>query len=146
LDIFGGVPAPLSSFLLANGEYEKERHEALSAALQLNGESRQLTPPMAACHQASWVKRLQIGFSRVFVPAEMIRLSYWSAIRRFGLVGGYIARCIDLIRRRSRTWKNVTRNDPALKADLANFASREAINAWINTQDLTMEKLKGSQT
>ena len=134
-DILGGAPASLTSFMPDDGTHEEERREAVCAALQLTDESQQLTPAMAACHQASWLHRLELGLSRVFVSPDMIRSNYSQVVHRFGLVGGYISRCADLIRRRSRTWRNVARNDPALHADLANFASRKALSTWIHAQD-----------
>lgn len=128
-------PASVTSFLTADGAFEEERRAALSAALQLTDESRQLTSAMAACRRASWPRRLRLGLSRIFLPPDMIRAAYAQAVRRYGLAGGYIARCADLIRRRGRVWRTVGHADPALSADLANFNTRRALGAWIHAQD-----------
>jgi len=132
-DILGGESASLTSFLQA--DHEEKRRETVCAALHLSDESRQLTPAMAACQEASSFKRLGIGLSRILLPPNMIRSNYSQVVHRFGLVGGYISRCADLSRRRRRTWRNVAKNDPSLHADLANFTSRKALCEWIHVQD-----------
>lgn len=135
-DIWGGSPpAPLTSFLPAGVGCERTRTSALSSALQLTYESRLITPALAAFHQASGLRRFGIGLARLLNRPSEIRRNYPRAVRRWGLVGGYIGRCADLIRRHGQACRRPAGDRASTGADLANFSTRRAISAWIRAQE-----------
>lgn len=135
-DIYGAdLPTSLGSFLPESGTFEDERHAALCTALQLNGESGKLIPLMEDYQRASWSHFLKVGLSELFLPPSMIRSGHPQAVRRFGLVGGYVSRCADLFRRRFRARRMAALDDPAVKADLENYNTRRSLSAWLHAQD-----------
>jgi hypothetical protein len=135
-DIWGGSPpATLTSFLPASVEWERERKSALSAAIQLTYESKLMTPALEAFHHASGLRRLRIGLARLLNPPSEIRRCYPCAVRRWGLAGGYVGRCADLIRRHGQAWRKAAGDGTSTGADLANFSTRQALSAWIRAQD-----------
>lgn len=58
-------------------------------------------------------------------------MNYASVVRRWGLVGGYLWRCIDLVRRHGRTLRKFRGDRHSLDADRANFGVRQALCAWV---------------
>ena len=135
VDIWGGtLPASLTSFTPSGGECERERSAALCAALQLNCESKQITPAFEAFCHASAFRRVWIGLACVCFPPSEIRLRYPLVVRRWGLVGGYLWRCADLIRRQGRAVRKAVGDGNSVDADLGNFATRRALSAWIRTR------------
>ena len=128
-------PASLAAFLTSGGECEEERRAALCAAVQLNKESNRITPSLATFNQASWICRIRIGLScLVWAPWE-IRQYYPQGVRRFGLAGGYVWRCADLLRRHGRALRRGLGDGKGVDANLTNFATRQALAAWIHAQD-----------
>ena len=135
-DIYGvDLPTSVGSFLPDSGAFKDERQAALCAALQLNGESGKLIPLMEDYQQASCFHFFKVGLSRLFIPPSMIRSGHPQAVRRFGLLGGYIARCTDLFLRRFRMRRMATLDDPAVKSDLENYNTRRELSAWLHAQD-----------
>ena len=107
----------------------------MCAALQLSYESKQITPSLETFHQTSGFRRLRIGLARVLLTPTDIRSGYPRAVRRFGLAGGYIARGADLFRRHGPALRRAAGGGGALDADLANFAARQALSAWLRAQE-----------
>jgi hypothetical protein len=135
-DIWGvRPPAQLIPFLPCSAEHEKARSAAVGAALQLNCENRKISPALAAFCQTSGLGRLRIGLERMLLPPVEIRLKYPRAVRRWGLVGGYIGRCADLIRLHGWMLRQVARDRKAVGSDLSDFATRQALIAMIYTQE-----------
>ncbi len=131
-DICGELlPESLSGFLLNDGEYENERRVALHTALQLNDESEQITPAVAACRQMSLLQRLRLGISKIFVSPNTIRSYYTKSVRRSGIVGGYISRCVDLICRRRQLSRIMDPGDSSMNLALDNFNTRCTLNKWV---------------
>ena len=135
-DIWGvRPPASLAAFVPSGRGCEDARNAAVCAALQLNYESRQLTPSLEAYQHASMWRRVRIGLSRALLPPADLRRNYSPVVRRFGLAGGYIWRCVDLIRRHGRAARKAAGAGKAVDADLANYATRQALGAWIRAQE-----------
>ncbi len=128
-------PAFLAAFVTACGACEEERRAALCAAVQLDKESNRITPSVAEFYQASWIRRIRIGLSCLAWPPGEIRELYPRAVRRFGLAGGYAARCADLVRRHGRALRRKPGDGKGVDATLANFAIRQALATWIQAQD-----------
>jgi hypothetical protein len=135
-DIWGGSPpAPLTSFLTFGAGVEKERDSALRAALQLTHKGRLMTPALESFHRSSGLRRLGVVLARLLNPPSEIRRCYPCAVRRWGLAGGYVGRCADLIRRHGQAWRKAAGDGTSTGADLANFSTRQALSAWIRAQD-----------
>ncbi len=135
-DIRGGrLPASLTSFLPSGDRCEEAGSAALCAALQLSSESRLITPALEAFHHTSGFRRLRIALGRVLLPPVEIRSGCAPGARRFGLAGGYVWRCADLIRRHGRAWRKAAGDGTVTDADLANFSTRQALSAWIRAQE-----------
>ncbi len=135
-DILGeSPPAPLASFLQPGIGGDKARDSALRTALQLTHESRLMTPALEAFHHASWSRRLRIGLARLLYSPSEIRGSYPRAVHRWGLAGGYIGRCADLVRRHGQVWRKAAGEGTSTGADLANYATRRSLSAWIRAQE-----------
>jgi hypothetical protein len=133
----GGIPLPpaLAAFVNTEGEFEDARRAALTAALQLTGESKRLTPSLQACRGASLLARLRIGITRVFLAPADIRAGHPQAVRRWGLAGGYLCRCADLLRRHGPALRKMSGGGRAVDAQLANYAARRTLSAWIRAQE-----------
>ena len=58
-------------------------------------------------------------------------------MHRWGLVGGYIWRCYDLVRRHGRVVRRAAVEEQALRPALSNFATRQTLSAWIRTREDT---------
>jgi hypothetical protein len=135
-DICGGrPPATLASFLTSGVECEEMHRAALCAAFQLTYEGRRFTPSLEAFHHTSGFRRLRIGLARLLYPPSEIRRSYPLAVRRWGLAGGYMGRCADLIRRHGQACRKAAGDGTSRAADLANYATRRTLSAWIRAQE-----------
>jgi len=128
-------PAFLEAFLTACSACEEERRAALCAAVQLDQESCRITSSLAEFYRASWLRRMRIGLSCLAWPPGEIRELYPRAVRRFGLAGGYAARCADLVCRHGRALRRKPGDGEGVHTPLANFTARQALATWIQTQD-----------
>jgi len=128
-------PASLVPFLTSGNACEEARRAALCASLQLTYESKQITPSIESLCHASGLSRFRIGLARVLCPPCEIRHRFPRVVRRFGLAGGYVCRFADIIRRHGRLLRELARGGNAIKPDLANFATRQALSAWIHAQN-----------
>jgi len=128
-------PASLAVFLTAGDGCEAERRAALCAAVKLDKESNRITPALAEFYKASWVRRMRIGLSCFAWPPGEIRQYYPRAVRRFGLAGGYAARCADLICRHGCALRKKPGDGEGVNATFANFATRQALAEWLHAQD-----------
>jgi hypothetical protein len=135
-DICGVRPsAPLASFLPSGDGCVAAGSAALCAALQLSRESKNITSAREAAGHAFGLRRLGIRLARLLLPPVEIRLGYPRVVRRWGLAGGYVWRCADLIRRYGRASRKAVVGGNAADPDFANFATRRALSAWIRAQE-----------
>jgi hypothetical protein len=128
-------PAPLASFLSSGCGGDEARSAALRAALQLNSDSRQITTFLEAFYHATGFRRLRLGLARMLLSPVEIRSGFQQVVRRWGLAAGYLWRCGDLLRRHGHAVRRVTSDGKAPDANLANFASRQTLSAWILEQE-----------
>ncbi|MFO7535673.1 MAG: nucleotidyltransferase family protein [Kiritimatiellia bacterium] len=133
----GEIPLPpaLAAYVNMGGQFEEARRAALTAALQLTGESKRLTPSLQACRGASLLARLRIGITRVFLAPADIRSGHPQAVRRWGLAGGYLCRGADLLRRHGQALRKLSGGGDAVDAHFANYAARRALSAWIRAKE-----------
>lgn len=145
-DIFGAdLRACVAALPRAGDGGDEARRAAMAAAFQLDVESCRFTPDLEAFCGASGMRRLRIGFARLFLPPPEIRLSYPRTVRRLGLAGGYAWRVADLLRHHGRTVRAVVGRSRADAAGLANFAARRALTAWIGAQECsTVQRANGA--
>ena len=135
-DIWAVDPtATLTAFLPSGDEHHAARRTALCATIQLSCESKQITHALASFCQASWFHRFRLVLSRIFYPANELRQNCPMVVRRFGLVGGYLWRGADLIRRYSPTLRKVSVNRHAVDTSLANFTTRQTLSKWLRSQE-----------
>ena len=135
-DLFGDASfAPMASFLREAAACSAARRGALVAAVQLSPGSKRITPALAASLRCSRGRRLVAGLGRVWLEPAEVRLVYPRVVRRWGLIGGYLWRGTDLVRRHGSTMlpgRHVTVEDAA---DAANFDTRRTLGDWIGERN-----------
>jgi hypothetical protein len=134
-DIFN-LPAPRRSKLsiASEGASKEARETTIHTTLQQNTENikyKNLFDDF--CRSSRW-RRLSIGISRFLIAPSLIRSAYPNAVKRFGLLGGYVCRSRDLLRRYSRSLRIVGKKR-AVSEDLTNFQARRALSNWLHRQD-----------
>jgi hypothetical protein len=128
-------PATLTAFLPSGDEHRVARRTALCATVQLTCESKKITHALASFCQISWYHRFKLILSRIFYPPSELRQSCPMVVLRFGLLGGYLWRSADLIRRYSPTLRKISVNRHAVDTSLANFTTRQTLSTWLRSQE-----------
>lgn len=128
-------PATITPLLPAGDEHLLARQTALCATIQLTCESKQITHALASFCQVSWCHRFMLVLSRIFYPASELRQNCPMVVRHFGLVGGYLWRGADLIRRYNQTLRKISSNRHAVDTSLENFTNRQKLSKWLRSQE-----------
>lgn len=123
---------------------EREVQELVLAALMLCGEPNRITDAMAESADASLCGKISIGMERIFLHPEKIKSRYPAASARFGVVGGYTARLIDLVRRRGRAWSGSSYGNDCSAAEFENYRRRKALADGVHAKNKKPGQQPGS--
>jgi hypothetical protein len=126
---------PMENFLREARPCAEQTQTAMLAALDQEGSRNITTRAMAASAQATLIGRIKIGMSRVFLHPDKIRSLHPDAMKRFGLAGGYVARLMDLAKRRGYAWSHGSSAVDLAETARARYQTRRELTDWIHSKD-----------
>ena len=130
------VPAALTGWTPPDADgLKNKRSAAAKAALQEIPLRVNMSVSLADFQRAPAWRRPALALRLVFLPVGALRVAHPRAMRRFGLIGGYAARLVDLLHRRMRALlPGATRRTEVFKA-INDMSTRLDLDRWLRAQE-----------
>ncbi|NLL84112.1 MAG: nucleotidyltransferase family protein [Lentisphaerae bacterium] len=135
-----GVKTPEVIAAVEESAGEGHMDKLVAMALQMPHREVVLSRLLGQYHKAAWWQRGGLVLRALLAAPAKIRHDFPQAVRWGGLVGGYLARGVDLIRRRRRDLMPADGRQAAVQAAADDMEQRLNIETWLRQQDVELRE------
>jgi hypothetical protein len=130
------MPAALTGWTPPDADgLKNKRSAAMTAALPESPPRVDMSVSLSDFQQAPAWRRPSLALRLVFLPVGALRVAHPLAMRRFGWIGGYTARLVDLLYRRMRDLlPGATHRAEVVKA-AHDMSARLDLDRWLRAQE-----------